>query len=352
VNCSPKTLFTDVERVADLAMMDKALSPSRRLVVKLNLSWSKFFPSCSTSPYVFDACIAALLKRGFTPKNIIVTENETVVTNIDEGLRNNCWNKVIEKYHLVFKPLTQANWVEIQPSKETLALEDLFGEVIAPDFVVGSDVLHLPTVKSHGHTMMTGALKDAFGLFLRKNRHKTHLKIHEVLADLFALRKEICGNAFAITDGTIIGDGAGPRTMMPKLANILLASNDLVALDLVQCLIMGIDPAKVKVLSIIEQLGLGTTDQQQLKIVGDYSSPRELPNFQCTTKRSPVIKYDRIFRSSVLRKLLFETPLLALPIAASKIYHDYYWYPFKGRKYINWFLRETSWGQLFRSYRP
>jgi uncharacterized protein (DUF362 family) len=328
----------------------KALNPARRLVIKLNLSWSKFFPACSTNPYTLEAIIKFLLAKGFERERILLTENETVVTDIQKGLRNNGWDRVMGKYGLKFIPLTEAEWTAIDLSRKTLALEELFGEIRVPKFVIGADILHLPTMKTHGHSLMTGALKNAFGLFLGKDRHLAHLRIHEILVDLLLLQKEICGNLFAVTDGTVIGDSAGPRTMIPKIGNILIASRDLVAIDAVQCRIMGIDPYAVKKLQLAEELGLGIASLKRIEIVGDYGNVDELPSHGCVPKQSLVIKYDRLLRSSFIEPLLFRTPLMLLPTLASRIYHDYYWYPLKGKKHVEWFLQKTEWGKLLLRY--
>ena len=76
--------------------------------------------------------------------------------------------------------------------------------------MIGSNIVHLPTVKTHVYTTMTGAMKNAFGGLLRENRHWAHTDIHATLVDLLAIQKEIHPGLFAVTDGTICGDGAGP----------------------------------------------------------------------------------------------------------------------------------------------
>ncbi|TFF84423.1 DUF362 domain-containing protein, partial [Candidatus Thorarchaeota archaeon] len=52
VKTTPKTIFEDIARVMDLADYDKCLSKDVETTVKLNLSWSKLYPACSTNPYI------------------------------------------------------------------------------------------------------------------------------------------------------------------------------------------------------------------------------------------------------------------------------------------------------------
>ena len=99
----------------------------------------------------------------------------------------------------------------------------------------------LPTVKTHGHTTTTGAMKDAFGGVNPKYRHHAHKKIHEILVDLLAIQKGIHKGIFAVMDGCVCGNGAGPRTMEPFTGNVILASKDQVAIDAIAAKIMGFE---------------------------------------------------------------------------------------------------------------
>ena len=76
--------------------------------------------------------------------------------------------------------------------------------------MIGSNIIHLPTVKTHVYTTMTGGMKNAFGGLLKNNRHWAHTDIHATLVDLLAIQKEIHPGMLAVMDGTICGDGAGP----------------------------------------------------------------------------------------------------------------------------------------------
>ena len=52
-----------------------------------------------------------------------------------------------------------------------------------------------------------------------------------------------------------------------------------------------------------------------------------------------------------LEGLLLRSPLVPWSFAASRLYHDGYWYPFvgKGRKRT---IMKSEWGRLFREYEP
>ena len=89
VKTSPKTVFEDIARALDLAEYQKHVSKNVDTTIKLNLSWSKFYPACSTNPYIFDGLLRKMISDGYHPRTIQAVENETVVTNIYAGTKGN-----------------------------------------------------------------------------------------------------------------------------------------------------------------------------------------------------------------------------------------------------------------------
>ena len=115
-----------------------------------------------------------------------------------------------------------------------LALDHIYPDgILIPDYFIGKNIVHLPTVKTHSYTTTTGAMKNAFGGLLNERRHWTHPVIHETLVDLLMIQKKIHSGVFAVMDGTFAGDGPGPRCMLPHVKNVILASADQVAIDAV-----------------------------------------------------------------------------------------------------------------------
>lgn len=346
----PGTVVEDYGKLMDMAEYRKALNPELETLLKLNLSWTYFFPACSTPPWELEGVAAKLQKDGFG--KIIPVENETVVTKPVEGARQNKWLSVLEKYGLKFTPLTDVEWKIYAPKSRMLALGDIFpGGVEIPAMFPGKSVVHLPTLKCHGHTTMTGAMKNAFGGLLRKKRHHCHKMIHEVLVDLLAIQKEIHPGIFSVMDGTVAGNGAGPRTMVPEVKNLILASSDQVAIDAIAAKIMGFDPMKIPFIRLAHDAGLGMGDTSQIEVVG--ADLRNV-NFHFKTSKSPVIYFDQFFRrgavSHLTEKVLFHTPLFGMCIFGSETYHDKVWYPTVGKSLIEKFNR-TEWGALFAQYK-
>jgi uncharacterized protein (DUF362 family) len=345
---TPGTVVADYGRLMRLAEYDKALPKGKETVIKINLSWSLYFPACSTEPWQLDGVLKAMTEDGY--ENIFPVENRTVVTDPWKGARLNKWLPVLDRYGLKFQPLTEVKWVPYKPKAKMLAMDDIFPEGFSiPEMFMGKSVLHLPTMKTHGHTTMTGAMKNAFGGLLTKRRHHSHRSIHEVLVDLLAIQKEIHAGIFAVMDGTVCGDGAGPRTMIPRAKNYILASEDQVAIDAISAKMMGFDPMRIPFIRLAHDAGLGVGDPEQIEVLGEDIRGVD---FGFKTGKSLVVWGDQLFRKGALsfvEPLLFHTPLFKLCIAASAVYHDYVWYPTAGKKAIGEFSK-TEWGGLFEKY--
>jgi len=345
----PETVLNDYAKLMHLADYQQALPKSNSTLLKLNLSWSLYFPACSTEPWQLEGVIGTMEADGYA--NILPVENETVVTNPRKGAEQNRWTGVLKRYGLEFQPLNEVKWVKYRAKGELLALYDIFGENghEIPEIFIGKNIVQLPTMKTHGHTTITGAMKNAFGGLITKKRHHCHKMIHQVLVDLLTIQKEIHPGIFAVMDGTVCGNGSGPRTMQPIQKDYILASADQVAIDAISAKMMGFEPMKIDFIKLAHDRGLGCGDPDQIEVIGADISHE---NFGFKTSKSPVIFWDQMLRKGMLsfvEPYLFHGPLFNACIFGSEAYHDKLWYPTIGRKILNDF-NKTEWGKLFLKY--
>ncbi|MHA1832133.1 MAG: DUF362 domain-containing protein, partial [Candidatus Helarchaeota archaeon] len=92
-----ETILKDYADLMDMTNYTKHFDPKKKLIVKLNLSWSKYFPACSSPPWQVEGVLKKLREDGFKGENIFTAENRTVVTNISKGLNGNKWKPIISK---------------------------------------------------------------------------------------------------------------------------------------------------------------------------------------------------------------------------------------------------------------
>jgi len=355
LRASADTALDDVRRVMDLGGCADALDPQATTILKDNISWHMPFLSANTTPWQLEGVIRALRAGGYD--SLVSVHNNTVVTDPFKGERLNKLSPLYEAYCVDelynFDP-AHMSWQVYEPKAEMLALHKIYPEGIRiPDFFPGKNVVHLPTVKCHIYTTTTGAMKNAFGGLLGTKRHYTHTWIHDTLVDLLAIQQEIHPGLFAVMDGTFAGNGPGPRTMEPIEKNVMLASADQVAIDAVAAKLMGFDPLSIRYIRKAHERGLGCGDVREIEIVGDTNLAEESWGFEVGHNAASRVGHGVWFGPlGALQKLLFRTPIVYAFIFGSFVYHDYLWWPLKGRGIQARVRRETAWGRLFDTYEP
>ena len=353
VHTKPSTVLDDIARCCELAGISEHLDKSATTILKDNISWHLPMPGANTTPWGLEGIYLALKKFGFG--DIVVVENRTVVTIAEKGDKLCKFRPVFEKYNIPvlfnFKE-SDMKWIDFKPERPMLVLDKIFKKGIRiPDYFIGKNIVHLPTMKSHSYTTTTGSMKNAFGGLLNYKRHYTHTHIHDTLVDLLAIQKQIHTGIFTLMDGTTSGSGPGPRTMTPHQTDMYLASADPVAIDAVSANIMGFDPMNIRYIRRATEQGLGQGDPKEIEIVGDTELAEQNLGFDVGVNfATGVGKFIWLGPLKFMQKLFFHTPLVLIFIWASETYHDKLWWPLKGEKIYQKWLKESPWGRLFDSY--
>lgn len=353
VRTRPESVLDDYARLIDLAGVQQHLSAGASTILKDNISWHFPFPAANTTPWQLEGTIRALRADGFD--DLVCVQNKTVVTDAFKGEDLNGYVPIFRAHDIPvlynFKD-ADMRWISFAPKARMRVLNRIFPEGIhIPDFFIGKNIVHLPTVKCHIYTTTTGAMKNAFGGLLNTRRHYTHSWIHETLVDLLAIQREIHSGVFAVMDGTTAGNGPGPRTMFPEIKNVILASGDQVAIDAVAAKLMGFDPMTIDYIRLAHEDGLGIGDPRDIELVGDSDLANESWNFRVgdngASRVGDVVWFGPL---KPMQNVLMRTPLVNLFILGSEVYHDYYRWPARDRGVFESWLANTTWGQLFQEY--
>ncbi len=349
---SPDTVLDDIQEVMRLADFEAVLPKEIKTGLKINISWQTWYPACSSTPWQIEGVTQALQGAGY--KDIVGVHNDTVVVDTSVGEFNNKHRFVTDKYKIpcIYLYEEAFEWFEYIPKNhKLLVLDKVYPQgLFIPKALVGMNMIQLPTVKTHVFTTITGAMKNAFGGLLHRDRHWTHAVIHDTLIDLLMIQREIHPGLFAVMDGTFAGDGPGPRAMHWHQKDILLASADQVAIDAVSAKLQGFDPMQIRFIRRAHELNLGIGNPDEIEIVGydiEQETPWEFVQTDTFASRGQKMIYHGPLKP--LEKLLLQSPLVPWSYFASNFYHNVYWYPFVGRKRVKAAL-ENPWGQMFKNY--
>jgi uncharacterized protein (DUF362 family) len=354
---TPETVLEDYARLMHLARYTDNLPKQNQTLVKINISWQIWYPSCSTAPWQLEGVTKTLLADGYAREKLIATHNDTVVVNGQEGQFNNRHTFVQEKYGLKTAETYQKDveWVTYEPKQPFLVLDQVYRDgVRIPKFFYGKNVLHLPTMKTHVFTHITGAMKNAFGGLLDEKRHWTHSVIDDTLVDLLQIQQDIHPGIFAVMDGTLAGEGPGPRATRWHVKNVILASSDPVAIDAAAAKIMGVPPMNLRFIRAAHERGLGVGDPREIKFVGDVDAADDNWHFSAYENTLASWGQYQIYHGFLhpFEHALLRTPIVPWSYAASNFYHNWYWYPFIGKKRAQAALK-TEWGRMLQTeYSP
>lgn len=348
----PETVLDDYQRLYELGGVKEALDPKATTILKDNITWHFPMPGANTTPWQLEGSIMALKNAGY--EDLVCVQNQTVVTNAFKGEDLNGYVPIFKHYNLPVKynfRTEEMTWIPFKPKAKMLALDHIYPEGInIPDYFIGKNIVHLPTVKTHIYTTTTGAMKNAFGGLLSKFRHYTHTWIHETLVDLLAIQKEIHPGIFAVMDGTTAGNGAGPRMLIPTIKNVILASSDQVAIDAVAAKLMGFDPLSIKYIRLAHDAGLGIGDPREIEIVGDDISGVNWNFSVGKTFHNFLAWLSWYGPTKVFQKLIFRTPFVIVPTFIGEVEQDYMFWPLKYKAVAEKWCVETEWGHLFQQY--
>lgn len=344
---TPDTVVDDYIRLMEMAGLSETLSKDAHTIIKNNISWHLMFPGANTTPWQMEATVKALDKHGY---KYTCVQNKTVVTDAHAGQKLNKYEGIYKKHNVDvkfnFNP-DDMKWIKYEPKGKMIILDKIFPDgIMIPDYFIGKNIIHQPTVKCHIYTGTTGSLKNAFGGLLGTHRHYCHSHIHETICDLLTIQKEIHPGIFTVMDGTTAGNGPGPRTMVPVTKDVILASSDSVAIDAVAAKMMGFDPMDLKFIRIAHENGLGCGIVDEMEIVGEDISGYDWKFEVGDNLASSAGDLFWFGPLKFLQHLMFHTPIVYIFVYASAIYHDKFWYPTTGQKRINeWY--KTHWGKKF-----
>lgn len=135
---------------------------------------------------------------------------------------------------------------------------------IAETALKSTRIINVPTLKVHHIALVTLCMKNLMGLILPKMIMHSH--INEKIVDLASLFKDKV--KINIVDG-LVGSEVDEVNGSPVKMNLIIAGQDMVAVDTVATAVMGIDPNKVKYLTLAQETGLGVSNLKEIEVLGE-----------------------------------------------------------------------------------
>ncbi|MFZ5585017.1 MAG: DUF362 domain-containing protein [Thermodesulfobacteriota bacterium] len=171
--------------------------------------------------------------------------------------------------------------------------------------VFSADVIvSLPKFKTHGLTVLTGAVKNSYGILPGAQKALLHrlagspARFHELVVEVFRLRPP----DLFIMDAVVGMQGNGPASTELRWIGQVLAADNAVAMDACVARMMGVDPARLGFLQKARALGLGEYAKEDMEIVGELQA---IPDF-----RLPPLGGEAITGNAQIQELMLARTLL------------------------------------------
>jgi len=148
------------------------------------------------------------------------------------------------------------------------------GEIMVSTAVLEADiVISLPKFKTHGLTVLTGAIKNSYGILpgalkgLMHQRAGNPIAFQSMILEVFKLRVP----DLFIMDAIVGMQGNGPAGKDLRHIGLIMAADNGVALDAVMARMVGLDPGSLPVLPLAAAQGLGSFAQDEIRIDGEFT---------------------------------------------------------------------------------
>ncbi|MFQ6092785.1 MAG: DUF362 domain-containing protein, partial [bacterium] len=66
----PETVLEDYGRLMHLAEYERFVDKGKETLLKINISWHRYFPACSTTPWQLEGVVRTLLADGFSREQL------------------------------------------------------------------------------------------------------------------------------------------------------------------------------------------------------------------------------------------------------------------------------------------
>jgi uncharacterized protein (DUF362 family)/NAD-dependent dihydropyrimidine dehydrogenase PreA subunit len=197
--------------------------------------------------------------------------------------------KTLEKIYRTSGMLGAAEQAGIEVSRDTTSRPVSYAaglltkhfDIITPVFEADA-VFNMCKMKTHLFTVMTGAVKNIFGVIPGLTKTGYHAKLHDPtrFAGMLLDLAQYVSPRLTIMDAVVAMEGDGPGSGDPRHVGLLLGSENPLALDVVAGEIMGIDRTENPVILEAERRALKPNHLDDVEIVGASLADVKVADFK------------------------------------------------------------------------
>ena len=279
-----------IAETLDRSLKEFPLKKKRRIFIKPNMSDPSYLPGVVTTPTLVYDLVRRLRDHA---EEVIVGESNGYNYHCSQAFKGTGIEEAVKKAGGTAINLSEDKAVKVNIRNSPVR------HLLLPKTLIDSDaVVDMPVMKTHEFKIYSGALKNLFGCVPDDRRIFMHHQLDEVLYQLYSILKP----QLTVMDAITAMEGNGPTKGKPVKMNLILTSDDALAVDMTATKLMGIDWREI---GHLNHAALKTgLDEEHIEVTGcsiaDHTRRFELPRIDL-----PVSAQLQIYKSPLLTKILF-----------------------------------------------
>ncbi len=261
-------LETVREAISLVGGIEKYVKPGETVLLKPNLAYP-YPPPATTDPEVARAVALLCMEAGaskvfigdssaYSKKKILGTGTWT---NADV-IRETGMAAMAEEIGAQIVDFDEGEWVDVEIPDGVI-----LKKVPISKYILDVDkLINVPIIKMHLETLATLGIKNYHGII--PDHWKIQWHKDEISQKIVDLHKAVKTD-LTVMDGLVGMQGLGPRLGTPVKTDLILASSDIVSIDAVTSMVMGLKYDDVEATRIASMQGIGNGNIEQIDVLGE-----------------------------------------------------------------------------------
>ena len=244
-----------------LGGVNHLLKKDRRVLLKPNLlAPDPPEKGSTTHPSVFYGVGAVVRNNGF---EAVYGDSFAVGSGLFVAKRNGI-HSVAKELGINNVPFKQSREVRVKNAIQNPVFQ------IAEEVFETENFINIPKLKTHGLTIMTGALKNIFGAIPGLLKPEFHMKLPspDLFTNMIVDLNRVIKNNLIVMDAVESMEGNGPRNGTLVHTGIIIISDDPAAVDATGARIMGIKPESIPLIKKAGNAGIGNIEEERIEYLG------------------------------------------------------------------------------------
>lgn len=278
----PKLLEEKLEEVLyPLGGLKRYIQPGARVLVKPNLLLAQVpEKAVTTHPEFVKAVVQRVKNAGAIP--LIGDSPGAVLRGVKRVWERTGMLKVAEELGVEL-----VNFESCGSEKVKIDHPYISNVYISKAIFQADRIISLPKFKTHGLSLITGAVKNSYGFVPGVQKANLHKALpnpddfSQLLVHIFKVREP----DLILMDGILAMEGRGPSNGDPRWVGFILASDNAFALDMIVAYLMGYNPKKVETIRYAIEKGFIPGDIKKIDYFGPSLEALKIKDFKRQSNR-------------------------------------------------------------------